>query len=126
MASFKSVLSGIGHFLIKYIFSPQAIAIEASVADIALPGFIPLINAAATAIIGAETAAIAAGKQSGSGEQKAAMVISQIEQVYTTFATANGIPVIPANIKLFVDAVVAALNSFPAPTNANSATPTAS
>lgn len=114
MASFKSVLSGIGHFLAK-AFSPGAIKVEATIADILFPQFSILINATASAVINAETAAIAAGQQTGSGEQKAAMVIATIQKQYEDFATANGIPVIPANIQKYVDAVVAALNSFPAP-----------
>lgn len=117
MASFKSVLSAIGHVLGK-IFNPTVITGAATVADILLPGFSSLINATATAVINAETAALAVSKQSGTGEQKAALVIAQIEKQYTDFATANNIPVIPANIKAYVDAVVAALNSFPAPTTA--------
>src|SRR5208337_3392902 len=55
MASFKSVLSAIGHFMAK-AFSPNAIKVEASIADIALPGFSSLINATASAIINAENA----------------------------------------------------------------------
>ncbi len=117
MASFKSVLSAIGHVMAK-IFNPGVITSAANVADILLPGFAPLINVTAAAIIHAENAAIVAGKQSGSGEQKAAMVIASIEQSYTQFAQANNIPVIPANMKAYVDAAVAMLNSFPPPTNA--------
>jgi hypothetical protein len=115
MASFKSILGGIGHFLAK-VFNPGVITSAATVADILLPGFAGLINATAGAIINAETAAVAAGQQTGSGEQKAALVIAQIEKNYTDFATANGIPVIPDNVRKYVDAIVAALNSFPAPT----------
>ena len=117
MAGFKSFLSGLGHILGK-IFNPGVIRSAATVADILLPEFSVLINATATAVINAETAAIAAGQQSGSGEQKAALVIAQIEKQYSDFAVANNIPVIPDNIRKYVDAVVAALNSFPAPTTA--------
>ncbi len=114
MASPKSVLSAIGHFLAK-VFSPSAIKLEATIADIAFPQFSFLINATASAIINAENAAIAAGVQTGSGAQKSAIVIAQMESAYTTFANTNNIPIIPANIKNFVDAMVAALNSFPPP-----------
>jgi hypothetical protein len=117
MASFKSVLSAIGHILEK-VFSPGNISIAASIVDIVLPQFAALTNVTAQAIITAETAAIAAGKQGGSGEQKSALVIAAIEKQYQEFATANGIPVIPENIKKYVDAVVAVLNSFPAPVTA--------
>ena len=114
MASFKTILGDIGHFLEK-VFSPGVIQIAASVLDIAFPALMPLINSTATAIINVENAAIAAGKQSGSGEQKAALVIQAIEAQYTQFANLNGIPVVPAAMQKYVDAVVALLNSFPAP-----------
>jgi hypothetical protein len=115
MAGFKSVLSSIGHFLAK-VFNPTVITSAATVADILLPQFSALINKTATAVINAEVAAIAAGQQSGSGAQKSALVIAQIEKDYENFAAANNIPVIPDNVKKYVDAIVAALNSFPAPT----------
>lgn len=114
MASFKSVLSGIVHFLEK-VFTPGTITAAAGVVDIILPQFSALTNATAQAIINAETAAIAAGKQTGSGEQKSAMVIASIEASYEAFAKANNIPIIPENIKKYVDAMVAALDSFPFP-----------
>jgi hypothetical protein len=114
MATFKSVLSGIGHFFEK-VFTPGNIAIAASVVDIVLPQFSTLTNAAASAVINAENASIAAGKQSGSGAQKSAFVITAIEAQYEAFAKANGIPVIPANVQKYVDATVLMLNSFPMP-----------
>lgn len=117
MASFKSVLSAIGHVLAK-AFSPSAIRVEATIAEIALPGFAGLIQAVAGAVINAESVTIAAGQQSGTGAQKAALVISEIEAIYNNFAAANSIPVIPENKQKFVDAIVAALNSFPAPASA--------
>jgi hypothetical protein len=117
MAGFKSFLSAIGHVLGK-IFNPGVITSAATVADILLPQFRVLIDAAAAAVINAETSAIAAGKQGGSGEQKAALVVAAIEKEYAAFALANNIPVVPGNVQKFVDAVVAALNSFPAPTDA--------
>jgi len=115
MAGFKSFLSGLGHVLGK-IFNPGVIRSAATVADILLPEFSVLINATATAVINAEASAIAAGQQSGSGAQKAALVIAQIEKQYNDFAAANNIPVIPEAKQKFVDAFVAILNSFPAPT----------
>ncbi len=113
MASFKSILGDIGHVLAK-VFNPAVITSAATVADIVFPQFSVLINATTQAIIAAENAAIVAGKQEGSGEQKAAMVIAAIEQHYQAFAAANNVPVIPENVRKYVDAVVAALNSFPA------------
>jgi hypothetical protein len=113
MSGFKSFLSGLGHVLAK-LFSPGAIKVEASVADILLPGFRPLIDAAAGAIINAETAAIAINQQSGSGTTKAALAIAAIENEYNAFATANNIPRVPGDTQKFIDAVVAVLNSIPA------------
>lgn len=116
MASgFRTILDDIGHFLVK-VFTPGNIQLAANIVDIALPQFTLLTNAAANAVISAENASIAAGKQTGSGAQKSAIVIAAIEQQYTSFALAAGIPVIPANMQKYVDAVVAMLNSFPAPT----------
>jgi hypothetical protein len=122
--SFKSVLSGIGHFMEK-AFSPNAIQLEAGIVDIALPQFTALTNAAASAIINVENASIVAGKQNGTGEQKAALVVSAIETQYDSFAAANNIPVIPAAKRKYVDAAVAMLNSFPFPTNIQPAPATA-
>ena len=117
MAGFKSFLSAVGHVLGK-IFSPGVIRTAATVADILLPQVSVLINATATAVINAETAAIAAGQQTGSGAQKSALVIAAIEKQYADFAAANNMPVLPENVQKYVDAVVAVLNSFPAPTTA--------
>lgn len=117
MASFKSVLSAIGHFMAK-VFTPGNIQAAATVADIALPGFAVLIDATAAAVINAENAAIAAGQQNGTGAQKSALVVAAIEKQYEAFAAQNNIPVVPENIQKYVDAVVAALNSFPAPLQA--------
>jgi len=114
MASFKSILSAIGHVLGK-IFTPGNIQVAANVAEIALPQFTGLIQATASAVIKAEAVATAAGQQSGSGAQKAALALAEIEGVYQNFAIANGFPVVPENKQKFVDAIVAALNSFPAP-----------
>lgn len=121
MASFKSVLSAIGHVIAK-VFSPKAIQIEASIADIALPQFSSLINLTAGAIINVENASIAAGVQSGTGAQKFELVASIIGQQYISFCQENNLPIISDSKKKFVDAIVAALNSFPAPTTATSTT----
>jgi len=117
MASFKSVLSAIGHIIAK-IFTPGNIQVAANIAEIALPEFTGLIQATASAIIKAEAVAVAAGQQSGSGAQKAALALAEIEVIYSNFAIANGFPVVPENKQKFVDAIVAALNSFPAPAEA--------
>lgn len=114
MASFKSVLSGIGHFLAK-AFSPKAVQVEAEIADAALPMFAPLINSAAAAVVGAETAAAAAGVQTGTGPQKLAYAIAQFGPDYDAWAKANNIPIVPANKVAFLSAIADALNLIPAP-----------
>jgi hypothetical protein len=113
MSGFKSFLSGLGHVLVK-IFNPTTIKVGATVADILLPQFSSLINAAAGAVINAETAAIAINQQSGSGTTKAALAIAAIENEYNAFAVANNIPRVPGDTQKFIDAVVAVLNSIPA------------
>lgn len=117
---FKSILSGIGHFVEK-LFTPGALQVEGSIAKIILPGFSALIDGTTNAIIDVENTSIVAGKQSGSSEYKAALVLQKIEDDYNAFATTNGIPIIPAAKKKYVDAAVALLNSFPFPNTVTAA-----
>ena len=88
-------LDDIGHVL-KKLFTPGAIQVEASIADILLPGFSPLINSAASAIISAESAAAAAGVQQGTGVQKLAYATSLFQTTYNQWAAANNLSQEPA------------------------------
>ena len=88
--------------------------------DIAFPGIAMLYNTTVNEVAKAEAAAIAAGAQSGSGEQKLAMVVAAIEPAFTEYATQTGIPSTQRAqvIENWVNAVVASLNAIPAPTPA--------
>lgn len=104
-------LSNIGHFMAK-IFSPGAIKVEASIASILLPGFGPLITSAADAIIAAETAAAAAGMQTGTGTQKMAYAASLFQGTYNQWAAANGLTQEPAAIQALLQQVFNLIETF--------------
>jgi hypothetical protein len=97
--------SGIGNFftglgnLLKKIFSPGAIKVEASVAEMILPGFSPLIAGAASAIIAAEGTAASAGFQTGTGSQKMGIAISLFQSTYNQWAAQNGLTQEPAAVQ---------------------------
>lgn len=116
MASFSTILSDIGNGL-KKIFG---IGVAASVAaepivDILFPGIAPLYNGTVSAVAAAESAAIAAGNQSGSGPQKLAAVVTAITPIFVQYAQSNGLATpSQAVIENYVNAVVATLNAIPA------------
>lgn len=91
--------SNIGHFFAKIFGNPVAVRIEASIADIVLPGFSGLINSAATALINAETAAAAANMQNGTGTQKMAYAVSLFQSTYNGWAAQNGLPQEPVAVQ---------------------------
>lgn len=103
-------LSDIGHFFKKVFANPKAIALEASIADLVLPGFAPLINSAASAIISAETSAAAAGLQNGTGPQKLETAIALFQSTYNTWASQNGLAQEPAAVKNILQNVFNLLN----------------
>lgn len=112
--------TSIGHFFVKAFTNPTAIRLEASVADLILPGFSPLINSAATAIVNAETAAIAAGFQNGTGTQKLAIAVSMFQSTYNAWAAQNGLSQEPAAVQSILQSVFNLLNEL---TVTNSGTP---
>lgn len=118
MASFKSILSDIGNALKKFFSEADKIAAVAEpIVDTAFPGISGLYNATVTEVGNAETAAIAAGAQSGSGAQKLAVVVGAITPTFTQYAQANGLSTpSTAVITNYVNAVVASLNAIPAAT----------
>lgn len=107
-------LSDIGHFFKKIFANPKAIILEASIADIVLPGFAPLINSAASAIVTAETSAAAAGMQSGTGAQKMETAIALFQNTYNTWAAQNGLAQEPAAVKNILQNVFNLLNELKA------------
>lgn len=122
MASFSTILSDIGNGLKKFFGAAEKVAVAAEpIIDIAFPGVAPLYNATVNEVAAAETAAIAAGAQSGSGEQKLAAVVAAITPTFTAYAQANNIPVNATTITAWVNAVVASLNAIPSPTSTTAA-----
>lgn len=116
MASFKTILDDIGNGLKKVFTIGTEVAKAAEpFVDIAFPGIAPLYNATVAAVGTAETAAIAAGAQTGTGAQKLAAVVASITPVFTAYATAQGLPApTVATITNYVNAVVATVNAIPA------------
>ena len=103
-------LSAIGHFFKKVFTDPKVITLAAGIADIVLPGFAPLINSAASAIVTAETSAAAAGMQSGTGVQKMETAIALFQDTYNTWAAKNGLTQEPTAVRNILQNVFNLLN----------------
>lgn len=116
MASFKSILSDIGNGLKKFFGVAETVAKAVEpIIDVAFPGIASLYNATFTEVGNAETAAIAADAQSGTGAQKLAAVVAAITPYFTQYAQQNGLPAPTTTvITNYVNAVVASLNAIPA------------
>lgn len=129
MASFKSLLSDVGHGL-KWFFEhiiPGAVAAEPLV-DAVFPGVGQLFNVVVNAVAGAEGIAIAAGKQSGTGTQKLALVLGDpnFQAEIASIEKTLGVTVDQSKQTEIVNAIVALLNAIPASntsTNPTSSTP---
>jgi len=114
MASFETVLSHIGTDLKKFFGGAiTAAQVAEPFVDIIFPGVATIYNATVAAAAQAETAAIAAGAQSGTGEQKLLYVVAAITPTFITYATAQGIKFDNPTITAYVKAVVATLNALP-------------
>ena len=114
MASFETVLSHIGHDLKIFFTSATKVAEAAEpFVDIMFPGIAALYNTTVTAVAQAETAAIAAGVQNGSGAQKLAFVVSAIDTDFQAYAKAQGITYNSTVVENYVNAAVATLNALP-------------
>jgi hypothetical protein len=116
MASFKSILGDVGHGLAKFFDVATTVAADAEpFVDIIFPGVAPLYNSTVSAVVAAEAAATAAGKQNGTGPQKLAMVVAAIEGQFNAYAKANNLttPTV-TTVETYVNAVVASLNAIPA------------
>ena len=119
MASFASILSAVGHGLKVFFTGAVKVAVAAEpIVDIAFPGISALYNVTVNEVAKAEAAAIAAGQQNGTGAQKLALVIAAITPVFQDYANQTGIPSAQREQTIinWVNAVVASLNSIPAPT----------
>jgi hypothetical protein len=118
MASLGTILSDIGKGLAKFIGVAEKVAVIAEpFVDVAFPGIAPLYNLTVSSVGTAETSAIAAGAQSGTGPQKLALVVADIEASFNQYWTALGYttPAPVATIENYVNAVVATLNAIPTP-----------
>jgi len=115
--SVKSILSDIGHGLKVFFEGAVHVAQVAEpivdLATAALPGVPALYNATVNFAAQAEVYALAVGVQTGSGQQKLALVVGQITPIFLQYAKDNGINVNGDTITNWVNAVVATLNSIP-------------
>ena len=104
--SFTSILSDVGNGLKKFfgIAVTEATAIEPFV-DALFPGVATLYNTVLTEVGKAETAAIAAGSQNGTGVQKLALVVQAVTAQFPQYT--------PATVTTIVNGVVAGLNAIP-------------
>lgn len=112
---FTSILADIGRAF-KKIFSigVTAALVTEPIIDTLFPGVAPLYNTTVTAVANAESHAIAAGAQNGTGAQKLAFVVAAIESDFNAYTAANGLPTPTASIiETYVNAVVASLNAIP-------------
>lgn len=116
MASFTSILSAVGNGLKKFfgVATEAAVAAE-PVIDVVFPGIAPLYNLTVAEVVKAESVAIAAGQQNGTGQQKLALVVQAITPVFQEYAASTGIPSAQQaqTITNWVNAVVASLNAIP-------------
>jgi hypothetical protein len=113
---FITVLDKIGSVFEKFFEKAIPIAEGAEpIIDIAFPFIGPLYNTTVALVKAAEGAAAAAGKQTGSGPQKLAMVISALQPYATQELQASGVAApTTAQITAYINSVVAGLNAFAA------------
>jgi hypothetical protein len=127
MASFTSILDAIGHVFLNIfkVALPVATAAEPFLA-VAFPGVSVLYNMTVSLVTAAESAAAAAGAQSGTGPQKLALVLAALQPYATQEAAGLGIaPPTVAQTTAYINAVVAGLNAFAALTTVPPAPPVA-
>jgi hypothetical protein len=104
---FKSILSDVGRGL-KDFFGGAVKAAEVAepFVDKLFPGIALLYNTVLSEVGNAETAAIAAGQQNGTGAQKLALVVAAVAQQFPQYT--------PAQLTVVINGVVAGLNEIPA------------
>lgn len=114
MASFTTILDKIGD-IFKDVFTKviDVAQIAEPIVDLAFPGISAIYNMTVGYVTNAEMAAAAAGKQSGTGAQKLALVLASLQPYLTQEAASLGIaaPTI-AQTTAYVNAIVASLNAF--------------
>ena len=106
MASFTSILSGIGQALKTFFTGAVKVATAAEpFVDALFPGIAPLYNTVLAEVGKAEAAAIAAGAQTGTGAQKLALVVQAVAQAFPQYT--------PEQLTTIINGVVAGLNAIP-------------
>lgn len=90
--------------------------------NVVFPGFGPLFSTIANEAISVEQKFAVIGKQTGTGEQKAAAVLAVIEPVAQQVLTTAKLPSDQETITRLINGVVALLNGLPAPAPAVAAT----
>ncbi len=109
MASFTSILSDVGNALKKFFGGAVKVATAAEpFVDALFPGVALLYNSVLAEVGKAETAAIAAGQQNGTGAQKLALVVQAVAQQFPQYT--------PSQLEIIINGVVAGLNAIPAAT----------
>ena len=114
--AFSSILSDIGKTL-KKVFTVGVDVAQAAepFVDIVYPGIGPLFNSVVAEAVKAESLAIAAGQQNGTGPQKLASVVSSVEGEFNAFTKANNLPTMTTpQIQAAITAIVGFLNAIPA------------
>ncbi len=115
MAGFKSVLGNVGHIFLKiFTVATKAAEVAEPIVDLAFPGIAILYNKTVQFALIAEGLAASAGAQDGTGAQKSAFVLANIEKDFLVYWQSLGITVDSTHAKSWIDAVVASLNSIPA------------
>jgi hypothetical protein len=117
---FVSFLDKIGHDFKKGIDVVLPFAAAASVGiSVANPALGALVQTGIAVIAQTEQKFTAIGQQSGSGEQKLAESTQVLAPIALALLQANGVKdATVAHVQNFINALVAALNAFPAPAQA--------
>lgn len=103
---FQKFLSAV----LPYAAGPAEVAVAAFA-----PALGPMFNATVAAVVTAEQSAAAAGKQTGSGAQKLASVVSLMGPLIAQGLADGGKSSDTAAVTGYVNSVVAVLNAAPAP-----------
>jgi hypothetical protein len=115
--SFKSFLEAVGHdfkkgldFVLPYAESAGEVAVS-----IFAPSLGTLFNQTVSAVVTAEQASAAVGKQAGTGAQKLASVTQLIGPLIKQALTDAGKPGSDAAVQNYINSIVTILNAIPAP-----------
>jgi len=113
---FVSFLEAVGRDFKKGLDAILPIAATAGEVAVGIfaPGLGPLFNTTVNAVVTAEQAAAAIGKQDGSGAQKAANVIALMGPLIKVALEDAGKASDDAAVQKYLDAVVTILNAIPA------------